>query len=308
MSGYDFDFRQLEVFCKVVDLGSFSKAAKEVYLAQATVSERIANLETSVGVKLLDRLGRKVTPTRAGEIFYRQADKLLEMKNLARMEMEEYLGLQNGVVKIGGSTIPGEYILPRILGRFQEKHPRVSIDLTVADSREIEALVSAGGLEIGVIGYQDVAPGLEHYELWDDELVLVVPGHHPWAGLESVSWPELAGQPFIVRERGSGTLKIMEEYLTRAGVSGLEELSVAARLGSSTAVKEGIKAGLGISILSFRAVSTEVRLGLLQALRLTGPRLTRHFHLIQDKRRSASPLCRALLDFLLKEARQGIAD
>ncbi|MCF8104023.1 MAG: LysR family transcriptional regulator [Desulfohalobiaceae bacterium] len=303
MSDYDFDFRQLEVFCKVVDLGSFSKAAKEVYLAQATVSERIANLEKRVGVRLLDRLGRKISPTRAGEIFYRQAGKLLEMKKLARMEMEEYLGLQKGVVKIGGSTIPGEYILPRLLGKFQEEHPQVSIDLTVADSREIEALVSAGGLEIGVIGYQDVAPGLDRYELWEDELVLVVPGNHPWAGLESVSWPELARQPFIVRERGSGTLKIMEEYLTRAGISSLEELSVAARLGSSTAVKEGIKAGLGVSILSVRAVSTEVRLGLLKAIRLTGPRLTRHFHLIQDNRRSASPLCRALLDFFLEEAR-----
>ncbi|MFW6055153.1 MAG: LysR substrate-binding domain-containing protein, partial [Thermodesulfobacteriota bacterium] len=213
MSDYDFDFRQLEVFCKVVELGSFSKAAKKVYLAQATVSERIANLEKSVGVRLLDRLGRKVSPTRAGEIFYRQADKLLEMKKLAKMEMQEYLGLQKGVVKIGGSTIPGEYILPRLLGKFQEEHPRVSIDVTVADSKEIEALVIAGGLEIGVIGYRDVAPGLDRHELWEDELVLVVPGNHPWAGLESVSWPELAGQPFIVRERGSGTLKIMEEYL-----------------------------------------------------------------------------------------------
>lgn len=303
MSGYDFDFRQLEVFCAVVDLGSFSKAAKAVFLAQATVSERIANLEKNIGTKLFNRLGREVSPTRAGELFYQQSVKLLTMKNLAKMEMDDFLGLKRGEVTIGGSTIPGEYILPQILGRFTTKNPGVSIDLTVADSREIEGLVLAGSLEMGIIGYQVEHPSLAGQQLWQDELVLAVPGDHPWAGRDSVVFEELCDQPFILREKGSGTLSIMEKYLDQAGIKAHKGLTIAARLGSSTAVKEGIKAGLGISVLSFRAVAAEVELGFIHMLRLKTVPMTRHFYLIQDTRREASPLCRELLNFLLDQAR-----
>ena len=115
MSSIDFDLRQLEIFCKVVEKRSFSKAADAVFLAQASVSERISNLEKTIGVKLLDRLGRSVVPTKTGELLYKHATLLLDMKKTACLELENYLGIQQGKVSIGGSTIPGEYILPRLL-------------------------------------------------------------------------------------------------------------------------------------------------------------------------------------------------
>ena len=299
MSSIDFDLRQLEIFCKVVELESFSKAADAVYLAQASVSERIANLEKMVGVKLLDRLGRRVVPTKAGELLYKHAVLLLDMKRTARLEMEGFLGVKQGEIHMGGSTIPGEYILPKVIGDFKDKHPAISVDLTIADTSEIETRVLEGTLELGVIGSKGSHKNLIYQELWEDELVLAIPAKHRWARKKLVSLADLLDEPFIVRELGSGTLKSMEASLRDPESKALGSLQVVARFGSSTAVKEGIKAGLGVSILSSRAIDTELKTGILRALKVKGLPMRRSFYLVRGRRRIASPLCQAMIDFLL---------
>ncbi len=296
----DFDLRQLEIFVKIVDLKSFSKAAKVVFLAQASVSERIATLEKMVGVQLLDRLGRQVTPTRAGELLYKHAVLLLDMKKTACLEMQEFMGIKRGGIHLGGSTIPGEYILPKILGLFCEKYPSISVNLSVADSVSIETKVMTGGLELGVIGSKTGKKNLACHELWADELVLAIPVQHPWANRDVVSVEALNGEPFIFREQGSGTFKIFDKFLRKNGAGGLGHLKAVARFGTSTAVKEGIKAGLGVSILSSRALQTELAAGVLKALKIENLPMRRGFYLIRDKTRVASPLCLALRDFLMK--------
>jgi DNA-binding transcriptional LysR family regulator len=304
MLNIDFGFRELEIFCKVVEMESFSKAAEAVFLAQASVSERIAGLEKKIGTRLLDRLGRKVIPTAAGELLHKHATLLLEMKETAQSEIERFLGLKQGEVSMGGSTIPGEYILPDLIGRFNKKYPHISVRLTIADSGQIENRVQAGNLELGVIGSKSAHANLLCQKLWEDELVLAVPIRHPWARRKTVSLQELRKTPFILREEGSGTLKILEAYLRETGADGTRALQISARFGSSTAVKEGIKSGLGLSILSARAIATEVKAGLLKALRLKGMTMSRNFFLIRNKLRVASPACQTMLDFLLSSARE----
>jgi DNA-binding transcriptional LysR family regulator len=296
----DFDLRQLEIFVKIVDLKSFSKAAKVVFLAQASVSERIATLEKMVGVQLLDRLGRQVTPTKAGELLYKHAVLLLDMKQTACLEMQEFMGVKRGSIRLGGSTIPGEYILPKILGLFCGEHPLISVNLSVADSVSIETKVSNGGLELGVIGSKTAKKNLICHELWADELVVAIPSRHPWADRDSISAESLFEEPFIFRERGSGTFKIFDKYLRAEGTGGVGALKAVARFGTSTAVKEGVKAGLGISILSSRALETELASGVLKALQIENLPMRRSFYLIRDRRRVSSPLSVALCNFLLK--------
>ena len=300
----DFDLRQLEVFVKVLELGSFSKAGEAVHLAQASVSERIATLEDTVGAKLLDRMGRAVAPTKAGELLYQHALRLLEMKKTACLEMQDFLGVKQGEIRIGGSTIPGEYILPKVIGRFSKEYPRITVSLTVADSEEIETRVLEGEFELGVIGRKSANKNLASHELWEDELVLAAPSTHRWAGKKEVLIQEVLQEPFISRELGSGTLKSMEPYLQGAGLKGIDSLKVVARLGTSTAVKEGVKAGLGISILSAIALDTELKAGVLKALRVKGIPMFRHFYLIRDKRRTASPIGRSLMEFLIAASKQ----
>ena len=147
-----FLFVNLKFLVRLWELESFSRAAEAVFLVQASVSERIASLETKVGVRLLDRLGRKVVPTAAGELLHKHATLLLEMKETAQSEMESFLGLEQGGISMGGSTIPGEYILPELMGKFNKRFPHLVVKLTIADSREIERRVMTGELEFGVIG------------------------------------------------------------------------------------------------------------------------------------------------------------
>lgn len=301
MPKIDFDLRQLEIFCKVVDLKSFSKAADAVFLAQASVSERIANLEKSVGAVLLDRMGRQIIPTKAGELLYKHAILMLDMKKTARLEMEKFLGLRQGEILLGGSTIPGEYILPQLIGEFYDKYPFISVVLTVAGSREIKDLVQNGALELGVVGSKSSGKDLVNYNIWKDELVLAVNQKHKWAKKKNITIQELFEEPFIIRETGSGTLKIMEDYLKSSTRHSFEDLKVVAKLGTSTAIKEAIKANFGVSILSSRAIETEIDAGILKTVKINGmPQMTRSFYLIRDKRRIASPLCQAMLDFLRK--------
>ena len=298
-SPVDFDLRQLEIFCKVVELNSFSKAADAVCLAQASVSERIATLEKMIGTKLLDRLGRKVAPTTGGVFFYRHAKKMLEMKRTVCLAMEDFLGLEQGEIRIGGSTIPGEYILPKFIKRFRKKYPLISVTLFIADSDEIEEAVLRGDIELGIAGSKNSQKNLACKELWDDELVLAVPAQHRLAKTREVPVSELYNESFIIREAGSGTLKIVERYLNASGSKSINSFKIAARLGSSTAIKEGIKSGLGISILSSTAIETELKAGILKAVKIEGISMPRKFYLMTDKRRTTSPLCRAMLDFLL---------
>jgi DNA-binding transcriptional LysR family regulator len=300
----DFDLRQLEIFLKVVELGSFSKAGEAVHLAQASVSERIATLENMVGAKLLDRMGRTVAPTKAGELLCRHAQRLLQIKKTACLEIQDFLGVKQGEIRIGGSTIPGEYILPKVVGWFSKEYPRVTVTLTVADSEEIERRVLDGELELGVIGRKSSNKNLASHGLWEDELVLALPLTHRWAGKKEVLIQEVVQEPFISREPGSGTLKSMEAYLQGAGLKGIASLKVVACLGTSTAVKEGVKAGLGVSILSAIALDTELKAGVLKAIRVKGIPMSRHFYVIRDKRRTVSPIGRSLMDFLITASKK----
>ena len=296
----DFDLRQLEIFCKVVELKSFSKAANAVYLTQASVSERISTLEQMVGTRLLDRLGRTVVPTAAGRRLYMHAVNLLEMKRKVCLEMEDFLGLKSGEVRIGGSTIPGEYILPELIGKFHQIYPGISITLFVGDTQVVESKVAEGKLELGVIGTASTKPFMYQKELWEDELVVAVPNTHTWAGHKQITLEELSKAPFIARERGSGTLSMFERHLKSIKAIDLDHFNVVASLGSSTAVKEGIKSGLGVSVLSRRAIRTEIQANILKALTIKDLPMKRKFYLIRDQRRAASPLCEALMNFLLQ--------
>ncbi|MCG6911490.1 MAG: LysR family transcriptional regulator [Deltaproteobacteria bacterium] len=303
MDRADFGFRELEIFCKVVELESFSRAAAAVFLAQASVSERVASLEKKVGTRLLDRLGRKVIPTSAGEILHKHATLILEMKKNAQQELESFLGLEKGEVSMGGSTIPGEYILPDVISRFKKKYPHITVNLSIAGSGDIEQRVLGGGLELGVIGWKSSHPNLLVRNLWSDELVLAVPAYHPWAGRTAVPLQELTKAPFIMRQAGSGTLKIVQDHLAATGKDA-GKLNIVARVGSSTAVKEGIKSGLGLSILSSRAIKMEMEAGVLKALKIEGRSMLRGFYLIRNRLRMASPACRAMADFLRSSAEE----
>ncbi|HLE41790.1 MAG TPA: selenium metabolism-associated LysR family transcriptional regulator [Nitrospirota bacterium] len=293
------DLHQIEIFCTLIRLRSFSRTAEVLYLTQPTVSGHIKNLETELGIKLLDRLGRRVIPTGEGEVLFRRGLQLLALRDELRQELGEVSGKVTGLLKIGGSTIPGAYILPSLIGKFKTRHPSVAIQLIIADTAKVAEAVLNGDLSLGVVGARIADPRLETHTFVKDELVVVVPSGHPWAKRKNIPVEALKGVPFILREEGSGTKRIMEERLEKAGFS-LSDLNTVAIMGSSDAVRQSVKAGLGVSILSIRAVQDDIDAGRLAAVRLRGVTFERNFSVILLKGRSRSPLCRTFLDFLLR--------
>ncbi len=294
----EYDFKDLEVFCQVVERGSFSLAARAVHLAQATVSERIAALEEKVGTQLLDRLGRQSVPTRAGKLLYRRARDQLELRRRTNLELEALRDVHRGWLAIGGSTLPGDYLLPGAIARFRRQYPAVTVTATIGDSQGIADRVVDGTLELAVVGAHERSSHLTATRLWQDELVLVVPRAHPWARRKTVEVAALGREPLILRPAGSGTRRLFAEQLRRAHGIELDALTIAAELGSTTAVKQAVACGLGVAVLSTRAIAAELAAGQLACLRLRGLRLERSFALIRDRRRSRSPLAVALSRFL----------
>jgi DNA-binding transcriptional LysR family regulator len=294
------DLHQIEIFCTLVRLRSFSRTAEQLLLTQPTVSGHMKNLESELGVRLLDRLGKRVVPTEAGEVLYRHGLRLLEERDRAKQEIDALMGRITGVLTIGGSTIPGAYLLPPLIGAFKKKNPSISIRMSIDDTARITDAVLSGEVCIGVVGARLEDPRLEIHPFQTDELVIAVPRGHAWARRRSIPLDKLKGEPFILREQGSGTRRIMEERLEQAGFP-LADLNVTAVVGSSDAVRQAVKAGLGISILSKRALQDDVDSGRVFITRIRGSRMERHFFVLVLKGRSRSPLCKAFLDILLQK-------
>ena len=286
----DLDLRQLEVFCRVVERASFTRAAADVHLSQAAVSERVAGLETQVGVPLLDRLGRRVEPTPIGRRLYERALELLRLRDDVRIELSELAGGRGGTLCIGASTIPGEWLLPGLVARFYAQRPDAFVRVVVSDTDDVVERVQRGDVELGLIGSEAASTSLVCEPIAPDELVLVASPTHPRAGGRPLDVADLASEAFVLREAGSGTRRALERHL--GGVAGLARLRVVAELGSTTAVKGAVMAGLGVSIVSTLAVRHELESGALVALELDPPLPRRLLYAVRDRRRVESPLAR----------------
>lgn len=291
------DLHRLEVFCKVVELKSFTKAAEAVYLSQPTVSEHIRSLEEIVGEKLVDRLGREALPTPAGQILYRYALELMQLRQEALQALRQYSGKLAGHLTLGASTIPGTYILPSLIGSFKTRYPDIQTTLRIASSRLIAEGVLNGELELGVIGARWNEATLGWEEIFADELVLAVHPDHPWAQRGQVTLAELLQEPFIMREHFSGTRKVMSRILEEHGAD-LSRLPVVAEMGSTEAVRQSVKARIGISILSRLAVAEDIDRGTLAVVAIKGVQMRRPFYLVKRRHRELSPLCTAFLQHL----------
>jgi len=291
------DLRRLEIFAKVAELGSFSRAAEALFLTQPTVSEHVRALEDELGVQLLDRLGRGAQPTPAGRLLLDYAARMLALGREARQAIDRYQGRVSGALVIGGSTIPGEYVLPALVGAFRAKHPEVSVSLLIGSSRDVSLWVEEGRAELGVTGARPSARALHAKAIMSDELVIVVPAEHPWAERKTVSLADVRAEPLVVRERGSGSREALERALGGAGLD-LGACRVVGEMGSTQAIKQAVRAGVGVSIISRRAVEDECRARQLAALPIRDLKVDRAFWLVTHRERTRSPLALAFVTFV----------
>jgi DNA-binding transcriptional LysR family regulator len=294
------EMRRLEAFCKVIELKSFTRAATALLVSQPTISEHIRSLEDTLNEKLVDRLGREASPTPAGKIFYQYAKHIIQLRDEAVQALGQFQGNLSGTLLLGASTIPGTYILPRIIGAFKMVHPRIQITLRIADTSDIISDILTGDVEAGIVGSKPADRRLMFQEIYSDELGLIVHPEHKWANRLSIDVTELAHEPFISRERGSGTRMVADKILEQHGID-LNMMNVIAEMGSTEAVREGIKAKIGVSILSKVAVLEDLNRETLLYIPVEKVSFRRPLFLAQRKSRQVSPLCASFLNFLADE-------
>lgn len=298
------DLKLLEIFCCVFEEGSFSRAAERLGLTQPTISEHIKTLETFFGTPLFDRLGRHIHATGAGEVLYARGRSVVDLKQSVVDAMHQYLDRLEGELRIGASNIPGEYLLPRVIGHFHDKHPKIRVRVIIGDSEQIVEGVIDGSYELGFVGSRPRVGGLEAEPFASDRLVLAVPRQKIWDGVEQISLRQLAQRPLLIRESGSGTRVELEHWLHDHGAA-LADFNIVAELGSTAGIKEAIKAGVGASILSDLAVADDVAGGVMRIVRIREMgTLKRDFYRVLDPRRIASPVRDIFLDAIAESGKR----
>jgi DNA-binding transcriptional LysR family regulator len=295
---------QLQVFSAVVAEGSFSAAARRLGLTQPAVSLQIRGLEEHFGCQLLERSGRVVRLTDAGQEAHGYATRLLDL--LADMEstMRSDTAGPTGRLHVGASTTPGESLLPRLLPHFRDRYPAVQLTVEVMDTAGVLERLLRRQCDVGLVGGLAHAERLELVPFAQDELVLIAPLDHPLVRGEAVAPAELRHYPFVMREEGSGTRAAVERALAQVGVT---DLPVATVLGSSEAVKQAVLAGVGLAFISGSTLGPHDTSG-LAVVSVNGLELRRQLYLATERGRPPGRLAEAFRTWLLSsEAQQLLA-
>jgi DNA-binding transcriptional LysR family regulator len=241
----------------VAEHGGFSRAAAALRLSQPAVSKAVRELERQVGITLVDRSARTPRLTEGGEALYTRARELFGVERVAEDELRAIRGLERGVLRLGASTTIATYLLPEILGRFHAAHPHVALRVASANTRSIARRLLEGRLDIALVEGPVRHARLEARSWREDELVVIAPPGHPLARKRRVRAAALAAEPFIVRERGSGTRTVVQRALAARGL----QMRAAMQLGSTEVIKQAVAAGLGLAIVSRAAAADQLALG-----------------------------------------------
>ncbi len=288
--------RRLQVFYTVAKQLSFTKAAELLFMTQPAVTFQVKQLEEHFNTRLFERSHGRISLTPAGELALDYAERILNLTQEMEARISELTGQVSGPLLIGASTTIAEYMLPRLLGEFKQKHQETQARLTVANSETIENKVADHTLDIGLIEAPSHHPNLVTQVCCEDELVMICAPYSALAKRSSVTPAQVVAQPYISREMGSGTRECIDDFFNGNGAN-LDEMNLVMELGSREAIKGAVAAGLGVAIVSSTTVAKELRLGELVAIPLDPP-LRRQLSLVYPQEKFRSKLLQAFLDFL----------
>ncbi len=289
------NFKQLEAFLWVAELQSFTKASRQLFMSQPAVSFQIKALEENLKVVLFERGDKKVMLTEAGRLLYPEAKQMLRHYNKIKAGLDELKGLKKGSLTIGASTIPGEYVLPLLIGSFKEKYPGIKIALKVSGSGQVARWIKEREIDLGITGRPFIGEDIECTPWIEDQLILIVHPSHKWAGKMKITPPCLKDELMILREEGSGTRKTIEQKLSDHNVK-FEKIGM--ELGSTRAVITAVEAGLGAGFVSSCAAREALELGKVKEVFVEGMDLKRHLYQVRHKQGFAGFAIDAFTSFI----------
>ncbi len=289
---------RLVVFRAVAEQRSFRKAAEELYLTQPAVSLQIKALEEELGVQLFDRTGAHARLTAAGTVLLGYARRAHELLVSAEHEIAALNGKFAGQLALGASTTIAQYVLPRLLAEFSKEHPGVSTTLISGNTEQIVQAVHEQKIALGFIEGPARSRDIRTEPFLRDELMLIVPATHGWAARSAIASSEIGSIPLLMRERGSGSRRIVEMALERSGAK-LRSLDVVMELDSTEAIKTAVEAGLGAGFVSRWAIAKDLRLGSsFKIVEIRGLRIQRDFLIASVKSPELHGLAQEFRKFL----------
>ena len=295
-SAQPLDSRQLRAFVTLAKTGSFTRAGKELFISQSAVSHSMKALESDIGCRLFDRLGKSVQLTPGGEHLLHHAEKILREMTVARESIEQRSRWGQGRLRVGASLTICQYILPAVLSQLKKDFPQTLINVEACDTRQAFELLEQDRIDMAIV----VEPSLKHEHdfepMLSDELAFIVAADHPWTKIASVPRSQIGEQHFVLYSRQSQTFQMIEDYFRREEIS----LKTVVELSSMEAIKEFVKLGLGVSILAPWIAREEIRAQQLVALPLGKRKLKRTWGVLGLRSRSRNlieetflRLCRA---------------
>ena len=273
------DVRDLQIFLSVAMHLNYTRAAEEVNLSQPSVSVRMRELERNLGSKLFEQLGKKVALTEAGQLLVPFATRVIAGISDARQAIAELQGMERGLLRIGASTTPGMYLIPRTLANFKRMYPKIEVHLAVKDTRQIEDGVIRNEFDFGFVGGHLAGDEVDVLPWMTDHLVLVVASNHHLARKKSVTIAELRKERFILREAGSATRAAVARHLKKVDL----EVETVMEMENPESVKKAVQSGLGIAFISKFAVETELKAKTLFAMRVNGLDINRKLKIVYRK-------------------------
>jgi len=287
------NFDHLQTFQAVVDSGSFTKAARKLFITQPAVSQQIQALEASIGVRLFDRSGKKIHLTREGEMLLTKTSKIdYELREIEKL-FEELSNLGKGKLEIGTSAVFGTYFLPRPIGKFNSEYPCIEINLYAGNSHKVISMMLDNQIELGFGGLMVHEPEIENILIHRESFVGVVGSQHPLANVENLTTESLKSVPFILREQGTRVRRDVEIWLEKVGDVFAPERFI--ELGNVETAKRLVEEGYGITIVPESAVQKELSDGRLKTLALPDFDLKLSYFLYYPKQRNFSRAAQVFL-------------
>jgi LysR family transcriptional regulator, low CO2-responsive transcriptional regulator len=289
--------RQLRVFEAVARQLSFTRAAEELHLSQPAVSMQIRQLEEQVGLPLFEKLGKTIGLTEAGREIYHYSRSI----NRALQEMEEVLealkGVSRGRLSIAvASTV--NYFAPRLLAVFHQRYPGIALRLDVTNREQLVRLLEANAVDMVLMGLPPEAVDVESEAFMENPLVIIAPPEHPLARERDIPLTRLAAEVFVMRESGSGTRQAMERFFAEHGIA----IRHGMQMTRNEAIKQAVRAGLGLSVVSLHTVELELETRRLVIVDVQEFPIERQWYLVYRRGKRLSPAAGAFRDFVVAEA------
>ena len=300
------NLKQLEAFVQIADSGSFSKAAKDLYLTQPTISAHVSTLEKELNTRLFVRNTKEVKLSDSGTVLYDYAKQMIVLQK----QIEDTFAVREEKaqqrITIAASTIPAQYLLPDILAKFVEKYPNQQFKIVEADSSQVVEMVVNHKVDIGFAGTVIDKRLCKYIPFYQDELIVIAPNNEKYRNISCADAAWIVNEPLIMREEGSGTRKEAEKQLKKIGVN-IAKLNVIASMENPEAIKRAVASGMGISLISRLAAEMELEKGNLIAFPISSEDMRRDIHLIYNRNlqlsRSADRLVKVVKEMYKKKER-----